>query len=381
MSSFKFSQVIICLILILTGLRQVSLQQTIIKLYTVSTQSSPTSVTINQDLSQVNGYCSSNCSNYLVIHGWQASQSSWMEKAMTELFKSSQRINVFIVDWSFGSDVPGQGLIDIFGYETSIRRMNQTVREINSFFTEYIKKGYVTQLNCIGHSLGAHLCGLTGKVLKASGFTISKIFAQDPAGPCFDAYPRTNRLDQTDADFVSVIHTSKFLGFNGPLGHADFYPNGGTRQPGCYPGNRWSVVTILLCDKAIDFGIPDPESVINPRGIPAPNIFSVCSHGRANDYFIESINSKCGFTSTQCYNWNQFQKGLCKSCLQNQMGFASYRSAKSSYFLDVNSRPDHCVAVNYPAGPGRDKYCVSRASHLHQAVYPLLFVSILTFFQ
>lgn len=42
-------------------------------------------------------------------------------------------------------------------------------------------------------------------------------------------------LTSTDAEFVDVIHTDGgVLGFPFPLGHADFYPNGGTsRQPGC----------------------------------------------------------------------------------------------------------------------------------------------------
>ena len=38
----------------------------------------------------------------------------------------------------------------------------------------------------------------------------------------------------TDADFVDVIHTDlKGLGIDQPIGHLDFYPNGGDVQPGC----------------------------------------------------------------------------------------------------------------------------------------------------
>jgi len=44
-----------------------------------------------------------------------------------------------------------------------------------------------------------------------------------------------SRLDPTDAEFVDVIHTcGGTLGYKGALGHADFYPNGGSAiQPGC----------------------------------------------------------------------------------------------------------------------------------------------------
>lgn len=42
-------------------------------------------------------------------------------------------------------------------------------------------------------------------------------------------------LKPSDAFFVDVIHTcAGYLGFKMPLGHADFYPDGGRPpQPGC----------------------------------------------------------------------------------------------------------------------------------------------------
>ena len=45
---------------------------------------------------------------------------------------------------------------------------------------------------------------------------------------------RSMDLDETDAHFVDVIHTGAgILGQWGPNGHADFYVNGGSSQPGC----------------------------------------------------------------------------------------------------------------------------------------------------
>jgi Lipase len=45
----------------------------------------------------------------------------------------------------------------------------------------------------------------------------------------------TERLAATDAMFVDVIHTcAGLLGYDLPIGHVDFYPNGGDHvQPGC----------------------------------------------------------------------------------------------------------------------------------------------------
>lgn len=63
----------------------------------------------------------------------------------------------------------------------------------------------------------------------------------DPASVYFEG--KIGHLSKNDALFVDVIHTSAGhslarlkLGFAKPLGHVDFYPNGGSWQPGC----RWS---------------------------------------------------------------------------------------------------------------------------------------------
>ncbi len=61
----------------------------------------------------------------------------------------------------------------------------------------------------------------------------------DPAGPGFVHNETSMRLDASDAAFVDVIQTNSGsliaggLGYGPPLGHVDFYPNGGERQPGC----------------------------------------------------------------------------------------------------------------------------------------------------
>ena len=68
---------------------------------------------------------------------------------------------------------------------------------------------------------------------------ISRITGLDPAGPYFEFTDPNVRLDQSDAQFVDVIHTDGQthiqlgLGLLQPLGHADFYPNGGLEQPSC----------------------------------------------------------------------------------------------------------------------------------------------------
>ena len=62
----------------------------------------------------------------------------------------------------------------------------------------------------------------------------------DPAGPAFDREENELRLDRSDADLVDIIHTNVnstsgliTLGLGLAVGHKDYYPNGGGRQPQC----------------------------------------------------------------------------------------------------------------------------------------------------
>lgn len=55
----------------------------------------------------------------------------------------------------------------------------------------------------------------------------------DPALPLIPMEAEVS-LDEGDATFVDIIHSAAgYLGQPGPMGHADFYPNGGAQQPGC----------------------------------------------------------------------------------------------------------------------------------------------------
>mgnify|MGYP002715751375 CR=1 FL=1 len=63
---------------------------------------------------------------------------------------------------------------------------------------------------------------------------IMKILGLDPTIIFYMGNNRSRDLDPTDAHFVDVLHTGAgVLGQWGPNGHADFYFNGGSSQPGC----------------------------------------------------------------------------------------------------------------------------------------------------
>lgn len=90
----------------------------------------------------------------------------------------------------------------------------------------------LSDLIVVGHSLGAHAAGIAGQHVRSGRIPI--IVGLDPAQPLITKSAIDRRLDSGDADLVQVIHTTGgTLSITYPMGHADFYPNAGTDQPGC----------------------------------------------------------------------------------------------------------------------------------------------------
>lgn len=87
----------------------------------------------------------------------------------------------------------------------------------------------------IGHSLGGQITGFVGKLVKEkTEQKLPRIIALDPAGPLFDNRPEDKRLNKNDAEIVEVLHSDGgTFGFLKSCGTIDFFPNGGSSQPGC----------------------------------------------------------------------------------------------------------------------------------------------------
>lgn len=69
----------------------------------------------------------------------------------------------------------------------------------------------------------------------------------DPAKPLFMFANSVRKLEKTDAKYVDVIHTDILQrGISAPIGHADFYVNGGIEQPGCNSQMETSTYTWIF---------------------------------------------------------------------------------------------------------------------------------------
>ena len=135
------------------------------------------------------------------------------------------------------------------------------------------------------------------------GFTIGRVTGLDAAGPLFERCTNEVRIDKSDADFVDLIHTNGgdeidgFCGIHAAVGHADFYPNGGGRQPGC---------------NSADVG---------------------CHHSQAYLIYVDSIiNGGCVFQACSQNDYDNRNCNTCQSTECNSMGFYAHKPSSDTIY-------------------------------------------------
>lgn len=184
------------------------------------------------------------------------------------------------------------------------------------------------RFHMIGHSLGAHLAGYAGYTLQREfGLTLGRITGLDPAEPLFTDTEPLVRLDRSDAHFVDVVHTDATtlamggLGMRAAIGHVDFYPNGGSNNPGC------------MGPLSDHIGAPHRGSGGGIfHGIQQ---FLSCNHVRSYQFWLEAVRApleqpahavgelppgSCPFMGITCSSWDDFRRGHCFQCDDGEDG-------------------------------------------------------------
>lgn len=163
--------------------------------------------------------------NVIVIHGFNGTENKTPMTIIRDAYLKRGDYNVFMVDWS--------GLTYFPCYLSSLSNTRLVAQCAAQFYSHLTYNGASSYLiHCVGHSLGAHICGMMSNHLHRK---INKIIGLDPARPLVDRYgTEMFKLTKDDANFVQVIHTNAgFLGETAQIGHIDFCVNGGSMQPSC----------------------------------------------------------------------------------------------------------------------------------------------------
>lgn len=234
-----------------------------------------------------------------IIHGWLFNRNvQWVQDMVRDFIQYVPGVNVCTVDW---------GKLAYYEYDIAA---TQNVYSVGRFLEEAINKWKIRPYNVslVGHTLGAHIAGITGKYLDDS---IGKIFAIDPAGPLFchpNVVDKRSRLTKTDAEYVQVIMTTGgFSGCGIESGIQTFRPAGGVVQPACTGPN---------------FDTIDTE---------------VCSHLIGTEYFRASLQESNTFTAKECESWFLYAVGLCKDAHQDKMGYYA-KGLPGDFYLDIGKQ-------------------------------------------
>nr|KAF7398027.1 hypothetical protein H0235_016035 [Vespula pensylvanica] len=260
----------------------------------------------------------------VIVHGFGSSCDHVWVYEMRSALMTVHECNIVCVDWGPGSAVP------------NYVRAAANTRLVGRQLAKLIRNLEVPQekVHLIGFSLGAHVAGFAGAELG----NVSRITGLDPAGPLFESQDPRARLDETDANFVDVIHSNGeqlILGGLGswqPMGDVDFYPNGGRMQTGCSNIFVGAVSDIIW------------SAPVEGR--------SLCNHRRAYKLFTDSVSPKCRFPAFPCpRGYDGLLKGDCFPCNFNgedrpcgDMGYYSDKlPARGQLYLITRDEEPFCA--------------------------------------
>ncbi|XP_017484001.1 PREDICTED: lipase member I-like [Rhagoletis zephyria] len=242
----------------------------------------------------------------MLVHGWKASTQSRSIQLIRDAYNRRGNMNVFAINW--------RDQAESIYYLKPARYSIHVGRAVSRLIDLLVEKHYADpqRIHLIGHSLGAHIMGYAGSFAR---YRVGRITGLDPARPAFEnCIGPENHLDATDAEFVDIIHScAGILGFQKPIGSVDFYPNGGRApQPGCSE---------------------------------LAKIFTGCSHGRASEYFAESVHSDKGFYASACNSLDDMKGKNC-SGKRILMGDPVPLHASGVYFVKTADKPSFALGAN-----------------------------------
>ncbi|KAK5644781.1 hypothetical protein RI129_006081 [Pyrocoelia pectoralis] len=260
----------------------------------------------------------------VLIHGFGSDCSHIWVYELRSALMAVEEMNVICVDWSKGAELPN--------YVKAVVNTRLVGKQVSNLLKGLMEKSGLleTHVHLIGFSLGAHVAGFAGANLG----NLSRITGLDPAGPLFESQDPRARLDQTDAHFVDVIHSNGenlILGGLGswqPLGHVDFYPNGGRMQKGC--SNIFlGAVTDIIWSPSIEGR-------------------SLCNHRRAYKFFTDSVSPRCHFPAFPCNSYDDFLEGHCFPCTDERhcgnMGYYADRwQGRGQLYLITREEEPFCA--------------------------------------
>uniref|UniRef100_A0A1Q3F7E4 Putative salivary lipase n=1 Tax=Culex tarsalis TaxID=7177 RepID=A0A1Q3F7E4_CULTA len=236
----------------------------------------------------------------IITHGWLSNANvSWVQE-MAGNYSKFVDSNVCVVDWSRYAR---------YGYAIAAKRNTRLVGDYLAVFMQFLTRNGITpsKMTLIGHSMGAHISAYACKNFSGQ---VKELYGLDAAGPLFTQpidVGVKNRIASTDAGYVQLIYTTRYLlGVGDPIGQANFFPNGGYHpQPSC----------LLPMLTYADTYVP-----------------IACSHSHAHQLFTLSLNPAFVYKAKQCGTYPTFLLRWCLFNSNDVLGIYSKKLRGNFYF-------------------------------------------------
>nr|DBA34624.1 TPA: hypothetical protein GDO54_002170 [Pyxicephalus adspersus] len=223
----------------------------------------PNNPTCGQFINQSGGIESSmfnaSLDTKVIIHGFRVlgTKPSWTEKLVDALLGTGPE-NVVVIDWVTGSTAKYNQAVD------NVPKLSMVLVDLLKQFLDL--GSTLESFHLIGVSLGAHVAGHIGTY------------------------------------FGGRIGWITDFGIRIPVGHVDYFINGGRDQPGCPP-------------------------VTNPYQ------YLICDHMRSVAVYISALRGNCPFIGFPCPTYKDFQNGLCVDCETQKLSSCPRLGRKESLII------------------------------------------------
>ncbi|XP_072945593.1 pancreatic lipase-related protein 2-like [Epargyreus clarus] len=205
----------------------------------------------------------------VIVHGYAGNGNSEINSLLTSAWLSVIDANVIVVDWR---------RLASSNYLTAVSQAPNVGRAIGDFITWLINTGggNWNEVHFTGFSLGGQIAGNAGRF---TGGRPRRVTGLDPVSPLW--YYNINAIGRNAGQYVEIIHTYYTRNNSPRIGHVDFYPNGGTDQPGC--------------------------------------LTSICSHTRSYRLFASTIRTN-HLVGRECLTMEEAQSNQCSGSVTLNMG-------------------------------------------------------------
>jgi len=163
--------------------------------------------------------------NFIISHGWQDDRNGKTQDLAVALSATEGNCNIFGIDWSRAATTSGPGPLSLGANIPAARIPYVAEKVIDAFCTIYGTNRNTLRLNnlhLIGHSHGAHLCGMIAHKMSYKPKRLTALDASTQLSHLYSTNWMGTGWSKSDAQFIDYYKSSIMAGTNKFKGHNNF---------------------------------------------------------------------------------------------------------------------------------------------------------------